>query len=153
MAAMDQSTIDGVNTNFVAREATAGLKVSLLGLGGDELFGGYDTFRTLPKLVEGIGWIPGLGSMGRGFRIVACSTITRFMSSKYARLFEYVTGYGSAYLSKGAFSSRGNFRRCSTRTSPPNDGALDPLVRLDTMTDPHKSPHAKIRALETAWYM
>ncbi len=155
MAAMDQPTIDGVNTYFVAREAASvGLKVALSGVGGDELFGGYDTFRTLPKLVEGIGWIPGLGTMGRGFRIVAGSTITRFMSSKYASLFEYATGYGSAYLLK-----RGVFLPWELPLVLDPDFAaegwrtLDPLVRLDTTTNPHKSPRAKIRALETAWYM
>jgi asparagine synthase (glutamine-hydrolysing) len=39
--AMDQPSIDGVNTYFVARMAQrAGLKVALSGLGGDELLGG-----------------------------------------------------------------------------------------------------------------
>ncbi len=38
--AMDQPSIDGVNTWFVAKAAKeAGLKVALSGLGGDELLG------------------------------------------------------------------------------------------------------------------
>lgn len=155
MAAMDQPTIDGVNTYFVAREAAAaGLKVALSGLGGDELFGGYDTFREIPKLVEGIGWIPALGPLGRGFRIVAGATLARFTSAKYASLFEYATGYGSAYLLKrGIFLPWELPSVLDPEFAAQGLRALDPLIRLDTTADPHKTPRAKLRALETAWYM
>jgi len=51
VAAFDQPSMDGVNTYFVSWAARqAGLKVALSGLGSDELFGGYASFRNTAKI-------------------------------------------------------------------------------------------------------
>jgi len=51
LRAMDQPSMDGVNTYFASWAAReVGLKVALSGLGGDELFAGYPTFGSVPKL-------------------------------------------------------------------------------------------------------
>jgi len=51
LKAMDQPTIDGLSTYFIARQTRAtGVKVALSGLGGDELFAGYSSFRDVPRM-------------------------------------------------------------------------------------------------------
>lgn len=51
MQAMDQPTLDGINTYFISMYAKAyGLKAVLSGLGADELFGGYPSFQQQKKM-------------------------------------------------------------------------------------------------------
>ena len=70
LAGLDQPTLDGVNSWFVSRAAVqAGLKVALAGSGGDELLGGYTSFRRLPTLLgpsSAMGWLGWLTPMLAG---------------------------------------------------------------------------------------
>jgi asparagine synthase (glutamine-hydrolysing) len=59
VAALDQPTMDGINTYFVSWAAgEVGLKVALSGLGGDELFAGYASFAdtALLKRLTRLAW-------------------------------------------------------------------------------------------------
>jgi asparagine synthase (glutamine-hydrolysing) len=50
LSAMDQPSIDGINTWFASKAAAErGYKVALSGIGGDELFCGYGSFSELPR--------------------------------------------------------------------------------------------------------
>lgn len=68
LGAMDMPTMDGINTYFVSRETRkAGVKVALSGLGGDEVFAGYSSFRTIPRwerVAEMWGQVPKVARRG-----------------------------------------------------------------------------------------
>ncbi len=80
LRAMDLPTMDGINTYFVSRETRkAGVKVALSGLGGDEVFAGYSSFRSIPRW-EGIErqWrhVPAFGRRGAAAAFAAISPVS-----------------------------------------------------------------------------
>lgn len=53
LACTDQPSIDGLNTFIISKAvASCGIKVALAGLGADELFGGYSTFRDAHSILR-----------------------------------------------------------------------------------------------------
>jgi asparagine synthase (glutamine-hydrolysing) len=83
LARMDQPTIDGINTYFVAYAASqAGLKVALSGLGGDELFGGYSSFTEIPRMVSWMRRIAGRTRLIRGIQATVVPALRRWKSPK-----------------------------------------------------------------------
>jgi asparagine synthase (glutamine-hydrolysing) len=69
LEAMDQPSIDGVNTWFASKAAAErGYKVVLSGVGGDELFRGYSYTRQIPrnvKLGKAVAAIPGARALAK----------------------------------------------------------------------------------------
>ena len=74
---LDQPTFDGLNSYYMSQAVReAGFKVALVGAGGDELFGGYSTFRDLPKLMR---WFRRARWMPKGVSIATAKLISSMM--------------------------------------------------------------------------
>ncbi len=155
LQAMDQPTVDGVNTYFVARAAArSGLKVALSGLGGDEMFAGYDTFSQVPKLAGAVGAIPGHRAVGHLVRVVLGPLIAAVASPKYAGLLEYGGSLGGAYLlRRGLFMPSELPNLIGPEMAREGWRALRPILRLDATCADIAEPENKVRALEMGWYM
>jgi asparagine synthase (glutamine-hydrolysing) len=154
LARMDQPTIDGVNSYFVARAAKeAGLKVALSGLGGDELFAGYSDFRDIPRMVRLVSHLPVRDALGKMVRKWVSRLQPHFASTKYASMIEYGGDYAGAYLLRRAVFLPWELEEILGEKAETSDHETDIMrgVVNDTLT--RCSPAVKVSALEGTWYM
>ncbi len=163
--AMDQPSIDGINTYFVSKAASEmGLKVVLSGLGGDELFGGYPSFRDVPRMVRALAIpsrIPFSGDLFRhlysSFAPLLSSLCSKplGLSPKLSGLFKFGGTYAGAY-----FLRRGLFMPWELETILGEEITREGLTRLDLLgqiqstiqPDPENS-FARVASLEASLYM
>ncbi|OAN49212.1 asparagine synthetase B [Paramagnetospirillum marisnigri] len=155
LADMDQPSIDGVNVWFVARAAAScGLKVALSGLGGDELFAGYNTFREIPKMVSRLKPLAGIPALGRGLRLVSAGLVGRFASPKLAGVLEYGTSLSDAYLlRRGLFMPWELDQVMDPDMAAAGLEALSPRLRLAEAAEGMADDLLAISALEMQFYM
>lgn len=154
--AMDQPSIDGINTWFVAKAArAAGLKVALSGIGGDEVLAGYPSFADIPRWTARFGLPARIPGLGRALRRAGSALGLSARHPKALGLVEYAGSSAGAYLLRRALFMPfelpalldGETVRIGLRR-------LDPLRRLRAGIAPDPgSPLARVAALESVHYM
>jgi asparagine synthase (glutamine-hydrolysing) len=156
--AMDQPSIDGINTWFIAKAAKeAGLKVALSGIGGDELLAGYPSFIDVPRWRRRFGAlskVPGFGALARTLVQALAPQLTR-RQPKAGGLFEYSSSWAGAYLLR-----RGLFLPHELDAILDPDIAREGLRRLDpirglaaSITPDPDTDVGRICALESSHYL
>ena len=156
--AMDQPTVDGLNSYFISKAAAGfGLKVAMSGTGGDELFGGYTSFRDIPRWMPVTRVLSRVPHLGEGvYRLnAALARRSRHVSPKMGEIVRYGSSYAGAYLVK-----RGRFLASELPALLGNDIAEEGLKRLnvlglieDAVTPDPGQPFARVAALESSLYL
>ncbi len=156
--AMDQPSIDGFNSYFISKAAhDLGLKVAMSGTGGDELFGGYTSFRDIPRwmpLTRVLARVPKLGDAVHRTN-AALARRSRHISPKMGEVVRYGGSYAGAYLVK-----RGRFLAEELPAVLGAEIAREGLERLDMLglieravTPDPGTPYARVVALESSFYL
>jgi asparagine synthase (glutamine-hydrolysing) len=156
LRAMDQPTIDGINTWLISAKTRAvGIKVALTGLGADEMFAGYSNFRRAPQMERAAARFRKLPSALR--RPVAASIARVTSSSDRNRKF--------AELASGADSTIHPYFLARTLFTPKEreslyagdyataDHKLEDSLRDSVTNTRDLDPINRVSYLESHWYM
>jgi asparagine synthase (glutamine-hydrolysing) len=160
MAAMDQPSIDGINTWFVSKAASeAGLKVAISGIGGDELFGGYPSFRDIPGWVKKL-WlpaaIPGLARLSE-ILLSGFSPLAMHPNPKFRGMLRYGGSWEGAWLlRRGLFLPDELPALIGPEIAAAGLQRLAPLLHVRRQLGAFGNrawPHALVATLESSLYL
>ena len=159
LAAMDQPSIDGINTWFVSKATRElGLKVAISGLGGDELLGGYSTFARLPKIVGAARAVPNLPGL-RGVSAAAVGFARALglnVHPKTAALLTLGRTWAGAYLMQRGVFLPSELREAMADPTFAARGLaeLGPLDMIARELSPEpRTDFGKVAVLESGFYM
>lgn len=154
LKAMDHPSGDGPNSYLVSKVTKqAGITMALSGLGGDELFCGYDIFRRSQKLRK-MRWLLGLPRFARSAGGSLLQTIRPGVASdKIAALLRSPrSGFQSSYpLSRRVLLDEQVARLLSGTTLPPD--ALQAIVSGQGTLFDDEHLLSRVSAAEMAGYM
>lgn len=161
LSAMDQPSIDGINTYFVSKAAkAAGLKTVLSGLGGDELFGGYGSFSELPrwlrmrKRLPDLPLLPGAlaAAVHQGRRLPA---VRKRLPAKLAGVLQAEANAGGMYaLRRGLFLPREAAALTRERFGSGAFEAMPAMAHQSWQPDADTElGYRSIAAMESTYYM
>lgn len=152
LQSIDQPTVDGFNTFTVSKLAhEANMKVVLSGLGADEIFGGYPSFRRLPKMMEASRWInrvPFGRNIGNLIRVAPSN-------NRWQRFAEFLAGPGdllSAYRNFRGIFTMDEANHLVSRYIMHHEKLCDELLHSPVHLDEMEVRDA-ISKLETELYM
>jgi asparagine synthase (glutamine-hydrolysing) len=153
--AMDQPSIDGINTWFVAKMAAdQGLKVVLSGIGGDELFGSYPSFHQVPRLRRKMSAFAHMPRIGRWLRQGLEPLGGLLPSAKYAGMGEYGGTLAGAYLLRRSLFMPWELPDImDPEMAAQGLQDLDTLAHLGASMQGIASERLAVSALEMQWYM
>jgi asparagine synthase (glutamine-hydrolysing) len=158
LEAMDQPSMDGVNTWFVAKAAReAGLKVAVSGVGGDELLAGYASFVDVPRWRKRFGplaAVPGAGRIGRAM-INAMAPGFSKARPKALGMLEHAGSFEGAYLlRRGLYLPHELDQVMDPGLAAEGLKRLRPLDYIRTQLQPDPgSDVGRVAALESTLYM
>jgi len=156
LCAMDQPTIDGINTYLVsAKTRAAGVKVALTGLGADEMFAGYSNFRRVPRMEAFSKRFARLPRLARR-PLAASVALFAGKDDRSRKLAQLATDHDSIvhpyFLARMLFGAAEREALFGTAFED-SERALENVLRESVARSSTLDPVNRVSYLESHWYM